>query len=309
MEIYWDLKTVRRSENSVLTVGTFDGVHQGHQYLIRELKTRAKKVDGQATLVTFRPHPQLVLSARDRPRLRILTTVEEKLELLEETGLDRVVVIPFTREFSQTPSEVFVRDILFATIGLREIVIGPDHAFGKDRRGNIDTLKRISAELGFAVDNPPPFEIEGMKVSSTRIRNLLDEGQIALANKLLGRYYFFSGRVVRGDGRGKQQGFPTANLESDSEDKLIPKDGVYAVFVRWESERLKGMMNIGYRPTFEGTKHTVEVHLFDFDRDIYDETLRVECVERIRDEKRFDSSDALRKQLEEDKRTSLQLLD
>jgi riboflavin kinase/FMN adenylyltransferase len=309
MEIFWDLKGVKRNQNSVLTVGTFDGVHLGHQFILAELKKRAGRYGAQTTLVTFRPHPQLVLKSSIKPNLKLLTTVEEKIDILKDLDIDRVVVIQFTKEFSNTPSNEFVQNILFNAIGFSEIVIGHDHAFGKNRAGNIKTLKMLGEELGFTVDELPAYTVDGTVISSTRIRDLLKEGKIKEANKLLGRNYFFSGKVVKGDGRGKILQFPTANLKPTSEDKLLPKDGVYAVFVYFGGNKYKGMMNIGVRPTFETIQHTIEIHILDFNQDIYNEVMKVEFVDRIRNEIYFSNSDELVNQLENDRIRSLGILE
>ncbi|MFQ5705924.1 MAG: bifunctional riboflavin kinase/FAD synthetase [bacterium] len=307
MEIYPDLNSVKKNSNSVITVGTFDGVHLGHQFILEELKKRAIRRGAASTLVTFKPHPQLVLNSK-KPDLKILTTLEEKIEILSQIQLDRVIIIPFTREFAKTPSHDFVRTILFDTIGFKEIVVGHDHAFGKDREGDMSTLRAMADELGFSVDNLPGYQLDGTVISSTKIRNLIAGDNIKEANKLLARNYFFSGKVVPGDGRGARQNFPTANLQIDSEDKLIPPDGVYAVHVRLSGEQYHGMMNIGVRPTFGERQHTIEVHIFNFDQDIYGETLRIECVEKIRNEIHFSNPGELVKQLEKDKTHCVTLL-
>ena len=311
MEIFWELRSVTKNPNSILTVGTFDGVHRGHLYIINELKKRAEKCKCITTLVTFHPHPQVVLKSPDKPTLKILTTIEEKLELLEKSGLNRVVIIHFTRKFAKTPAQEFVKSILHKTIGFREIVIGYDHAFGKDRQGNIETLQQLGAELNFKVDKLEPFVVDGMVVSSTLIRNLLLDGKVKLANKLLGRFYFLQGKVVKGEGRGQFLNFPTANIEIDSQDKLIPQDGVYTVLVTLEDgKKYQGMMNIGYRPTFNQQKleHTLEVHIFDFNQSIYNKKIKIEFVDKIRDEKKFSSPDELINQLKQDKEKSLTIL-
>lgn len=309
MEIFWDLKGVKRNQNSVLTVGTFDGVHLGHQFILAELKKRAGRRGAQSTLVTFRPHPQLVLKSSNKPNLKILTTVEEKISILKAIDIDRVVVIQFTKEFSNTTSNDFVQNILFNNIGFSEIVIGHDHAFGKNRAGNIRTLKMLGVKLGFTIDELPAYTVNGVVVSSSKIRELLKEGKIKEANKLLGHNYLFSGKVVKGDGRGTHLQFPTANVRPLSEVKLMPPDGVYAVFVYLEGGKYKGMMNIGVRPTFGTMQHTIEIHILDFTQDIYNEILTVEFVDRIRSEIPFSNSDELVNQLENDRRRSLNILE
>ncbi|MFQ5822756.1 MAG: bifunctional riboflavin kinase/FAD synthetase [bacterium] len=308
MEIYWDINRVKKYKNSVLTVGTFDGVHLGHQFIFEELNKRAVKLDAQTTLVTFKPHPQLVLKSLNKPKIRILTTIEEKIDILKSLNINRVVVIQFTKEFSKTSSYDFVHKYLYQTIGFNEIVIGHDHAFGKNREGDIKTLRTLGSELGFNVDELPTFKVDNIVVSSTKIRNLLQEGKVSHASKLLGRNYFFSGKVVKGDGRGKSFNFPTANIKPASEDKLIPQDGVYAVYTNFAGHKYQGMMNIGLRPTFGSLKHTIELHIFDFNKNIYGEELIIEFVDKIRNEIHFSNSDELVEQLEYDKEKSLQLL-
>lgn len=308
MDIFWDINSVKRYQNSVLTVGTFDGVHLGHQFILKELKRRANKPDTQTTLVTFRPHPQLVLKSLDKPKLQILTTIEEKIDILKASNINRVVVINFTEEFSKISSHDFVHKILFEKIGFNEIVIGHDHAFGKNREGGISTLRTLALELGFKVDELPALRVEGKVVSSSEIRGLLREGKVERASKLLGRNYFFSGQVVKGDGRGKSLSFPTANIKPASEDKLIPQDGVYAVYTHLGGEKYQGMMNIGSRPTFGALPHTVELHIFDFDKSIYGQNLKIEFVGKIRNEIRFANPHDLVQQLEKDKERSLAIL-
>ncbi|HEX9653412.1 MAG TPA: bifunctional riboflavin kinase/FAD synthetase [bacterium] len=308
MEVFRDLSGVRKDRECVLTVGTFDGVHRGHQFIIAELKKRAQAGGLRTTLVTFEPHPQLVLKSSAKPALQILTTIAEKLQILEQLNLDRVVVIEFTREFASTSSQDFVRRILFESIGFQEIVIGHDHAFGKNREGDIATLRQLAAEIGFRVDELPAFTIDDGVISSTAIRNLLHDGRVQEANRYLGQNYSLSATVIKGEGRGKRLNFPTANLKPDAESKLIPGDGVYAVHLKIAERLFKGMMNIGVRPTFGEMKHTIEVHIFNFDDAIYGKHLTVYFVDKIRDEMRFAGPAELIKQLEEDKTKSLKIL-
>lgn len=308
MEVFWDLNSVKRHRTAVLTVGTFDGIHRGHQFIIAELQKIAHKHALATTLVTFRPHPQFVLRSPNRPPLQTLTTIEEKIELLRNLGLDRVVVIKFDHEFSRISSVDFVRDILFEKIGFSHIVIGHDHAFGRDREGNIETLRKLAAEMDFDVERLPAFQLDQQKVSSTATRNLLLDGKIKEANHILGRNYSLTGEVVKGEGRGKGLDFPTANLESHSENKLIPGNGVYAVYVWHQNQKWRGMMNIGVRPTFGETRRTMEVHIMDFDQRIYGENLTIEFVDRIRNEMRFDDPQALINQLKKDREVSKRIL-
>lgn len=308
MEIFRDIANVKRLENAVLTVGTFDGLHLGHQFIVEKLKNRAEFFNAQTTLVTFNPHPQIVLKSPDKPDLKILTTVDEKIEILRTFDIDRLLVIEFTHEFSKTTPVEFVKKVLYETVGFKEMVTGHDHAFGKDRQGDFETLKKLAQELEFSVTELGPFKIEEDLVSSTKIRTLLLGGDIKSANKLLGRNYFVNGKIVGGEGRGRDLNFPTANIELDSRDKLIPGDGVYAVYAFLGSKKVAGMMNIGVRPTFVSGARVMEVNLFDFHETIYGEKMKIEFVERIRDEKKFSGPDELVAQLKKDQEKSLNIL-
>ncbi len=307
MEVFRNLKSVRKDNECVLTVGTFDGVHLGHQFIIADLKKRAAAGGLRTTLVTFEPHPQLVIQSQRKPDLKILTTVEEKLQILQTLQLDRVVVIEFTEAFSQTSSHEFVNKILFGTIGFQEIVIGYDHAFGKNREGDIATLRKLASDVGFRVDELPAFAMDETATSSTNIRNLLHAGNAKTASRYLGRNYALNATVIVGEGRGRRLNFPTANLQPVSNSKLIPGDGVYAVYVQLDQKKLKGMMNIGTRPTFGEQHHTIEVHIFDFSETIYGRQITVEFVDKIRDERRFASAEELMRQLEDDKNFCLNI--
>ncbi|MCH7678650.1 bifunctional riboflavin kinase/FAD synthetase [candidate division KSB1 bacterium] len=308
MEIFRDIANVKRLENAVLTVGTFDGLHLGHQFIVEKLKNRAEFLNAQTTLVTFNPHPQIVLKSPDKPDLKILTTVDEKIEILRTFDIDRLLVIEFTHEFSKTTPVEFVKKVLYETVGFKEMVTGHDHAFGKDRQGDFETLKKLAQELEFSVTELGPFKIEEDLVSSTKIRTLLLGGDIKSANKLLGRNYFVNGKIVGGEGRGRDLNFPTANIELDSRDKLIPGDGVYAVYAFLGSKKVAGMMNIGVRPTFVSGARVMEVNLFDFHETIYGKKMKIEFVERIRDEKKFSGPDELVAQLKKDQEKSLNIL-
>lgn len=290
---------IRRDERSVLTVGTFDGVHLGHQALLRYLRERAEAVGGIPTVVSFDPHPREVVTGEAVP---LLTTLEERAALLAEHGIERFVVLPFTRDLSMLDGEAYVREVLAGTIGLREIAIGYDHQFGRNRSGNRATLEAMGPELGFSVDVIPEQIVADATVSSTRVRNLLlDEGDVRAAAELLGRPYTLAGTVVRGDQRGRTIGYPTANLRALSDRKLVPRLGVYAVRARLGGTQHDAMMNVGRRPTFETDGAvSVEVHLFDFAEDLYGRDLTVTFVDRLRDERRFDGVEAIVAQLRQD---------
>jgi len=296
-EIGWD--DIEPDPQSVLTVGTFDGVHRGHQAIIEYLRTRSREKEGVSTLVSFDPHPRSVVHGKDVP---LLTTVRERADILEELGIDRLVVIPFSEEFAQLKPEKYVTEVLVQRIGLQEITVGYDHRFGRNRAGDVDLLRKLGPDYGFQVDVIPAQEVDHDVVSSRRIRTVLrEEGDVEKAEELLGRPYQLEGVVARGEGRGRQIGYPTANLALQDARKLIPKRGVYATLVQLpDGSRHGGMMNIGRRPTFDGMDVTVEVHLFDFDGDLYGERLSVQFLQRLRDEQKFDSPDALVMQLSED---------
>ena len=290
---------ITRDSRSVVTTGTFDGVHLGHQAILRYLVDRARDVGGVPTVVTFSPHPREVVGGDAVP---LLTSLDERADLLEALGVERFVVLPFTRDLSMLEPETYVESVLRDIVGLREIVIGYDHRFGRGRRGSRETLERLGTEAGFSVDVIPEQIEHGITVSSTQIRRLLLDGDAEAAAALLGRPYRITGLVVHGDARGRLIGYPTANVQPADPRKLVPKLGVYAVRVALRGgQRLGGMMNVGRRPTFE-TDGAVraEVHLFDFSGDLYGHTVALDVVARLRDEMRFDGVDALVQRLNED---------
>ncbi|MGH7492944.1 MAG: bifunctional riboflavin kinase/FAD synthetase [bacterium] len=307
-EVFFGLERIKTDPAGVLTVGAFDGLHLGHRAILEEVKREAKQRGGRTATVTFEPHPQLVLKKSGLPAIQILTTIEEKIARFEELGVDRLIVIPFTLAFAQTPSEVFVREILYHRLGMQAMVIGHDHGFGKNREGDVATLTRLGEELGFAVHELPPWEIEGAVMSSSRIRQALLQGQVEKSGAWLGHPYALSGRITRGEERGRAIGFPTLNLTPLHPHKLIPAQGVYAVRARLPEGEFGGMMNIGRRPTFDGGSCSLEVHVFDFARQAYDEICEVKFIARLREERKFDSVEALQAQLQHDKSASLHAL-
>lgn len=302
------LNNAERISNSVITVGTFDGVHAGHRAIVDTVVEKANKRDARSVLVTFDPHPRDIISPGD-DGIKLLTTLKERSEILDELGIDTMVVIPFDRDFSLLSSEEFVRDIIHKKIGVSEFVIGYDHQFGRNREGTIETIERLGEELGFDAYVVSKREVGAKTVSSTAIRNAIsEEGDVEEAAKFLQRPYRLNGTVVHGDKRGKEIGFPTANIKPEHANKIIPKDGVYAVKVRIDEDWFDGMMNIGTRPTFDGQVQTLEVHLFDFNKDIYGKEVQVRFFSRIRDEKRFDGKEELVEQLKHDEKQTKKML-
>ncbi|MGD8748247.1 MAG: bifunctional riboflavin kinase/FAD synthetase [Balneolaceae bacterium] len=302
------LKDVERNPNSVVTVGTFDGVHAGHRAIMDTVVSKAEEHDARSVIVTFDPHPRDIINPGDAG-IKLLTTLQERAEILNEIGIDTMVVIPFDRDFSLLSSEEFIRDIIYDKIGVSEFVIGYDHHFGRNREGTIETVERLGKELGFDAYVVSKREVGDKAVSSTAIRKAIsDEGNVEQAAEFLQRPYRLNGMVVHGDKRGKDIGFPTANIKPEHTNKIIPKDGVYAVRVRINGDWHNGMMNIGTRPTFDGKVRALEVNLFDFGRNIYGKEVQVRFFYRIRDEKKFEGIEALIDQLKRDEREARELL-
>ncbi|MDA8714654.1 bifunctional riboflavin kinase/FAD synthetase [Flavobacteriales bacterium] len=288
-------------KNPVVTTGTFDGVHFGHQKIIDRLKSVANKIGGESVLLTFHPHPRMVLFPNDED-LKLLSTREEKIKRLEAAGLDHLIIYPFSRKFSRRTATEYVRDLLVNEIGVKSLVIGYDHQFGRNREGNFEQLIELAGIYDFKLEEIPAQELDDVKVSSTKIRNALLQGDVKTASKYLGHDYKVSGIVVKGRQLGRELGFPTANISVLDRYKLIPGDGVYAVRVKVNKKNFKGMLNIGYRPTVGGLfKATMEVNIFEFNENIYGHYIGVEFVKRLRDEIKFDSMEELKVQLELDK--------
>ncbi len=309
MKVVRSLEEVLRNKNSVVTVGTFDGVHLAHRAIIREAVNRARMREGRSVVLTFDPHPKEVVPSPKGGEVRLLTTVQERVTTFASLGIDEVFVIPFTREFSQLSPREFYGQYVVNGTGVSEVVVGYDHMFGRGRSAGIEELMRMGKEFDFSVFAVHPFTVDGEPVSSTRIRRALAVGDLDHAQKLLGYRYGVSGIVVRGDRRGATLGFPTANITPDSLRKALPAYGVYVVAVGWNGSTFAGMMNIGVRPTVNTTRaETMEVHIFDFEGDLYGETLRVEFLRRLRDEQRFGSLEALVAQLRRDREASLDIL-
>lgn len=302
------LDDAARDINTVLTVGTFDGVHEGHKVLVRAVVKKAKERSARSVIVTFDPHPRDIINPGS-DGIELLSTLPERCELLADLGIDEMIVIPFDRDFSLLSSEEFVRDVIYNKIGVKEFIIGYDHQFGKDREGTIDTVRTLGEELGFTANIISRQEVENQTVSSTSIRKALQEkGNVDKASKFLGRYYILNGTVVHGDKRGGKIGFPTANIHTDQAKKIIPKKGVYAVWIRVDQEYYPAMMNIGMRPTFDGRDLTMEVHIFDFDKNIYGKEVQIQFVERLRGEQKFSGVDELKEQLKKDQSSAEKIL-
>ena len=308
MQVHIDINAIPSFKNAVITIGTFDGVHLGHQKIIEQLKKEAVAVKGEAVVITFEPHPRSVIHAHD---IHILNTLDEKIELLERAGIDHVVVIPFTEAFAQQTAVEYIENFLVKIFNPYTIVIGYDHKFGKNRSGNYVLLESLCLKYNFRVKEIPQEVLQEISISSTSIREALMNHNINKANTLLGYNYFFEGQVIEGNKKGRIIGFPTANLLIENKEKLIPADGVYAVTAslinkgNFIMNNVKGMMNIGMRPTFNTTQHSIEVHLFDFDERIYDKHLRVHVHQYLRSQQKFDNVEMLKEQLFADKAKAL----
>ncbi len=301
MQIVKNLDDFKPEGPVVLTQGTFDGVHLGHQKILDTVVEKARSIGGKSVLLTFYPHPRLVLYPEDN-ELKLITSIEEKAALLDEFGVDYMIVLPFTRELSRMTAHQFIEGILVDKLKIKTIIIGYDHRFGKNREGSIEEIERYSKRYGYTVQQIPEQDIDDCIVSSSKIRTALLGGDLEEANKLLGRTFTIKGNVIDGQKNGKKLGFPTANIEVSSDFKLIPKQGVYAVEVLLKNQRYTGMLNIGTRPTFKLGQVTIEVHIFDFSDEIYGQEIEILFVKRWRDERKFEELNALKTQLEADKR-------
>lgn len=337
MKIYNHIDEFQAIKNAVVTIGTFDGVHVGHQKILGRLKEIAQQVNGESVILTFFPHPRMILHPEDL-NLKMITTMAEKARLLELAGIDHLIITPFTRDFSNQTPEDYIKKVLVEKIGTKKIVIGYDHRFGKDRQGSLKDLQQFSLIYDFEVEEIPEQDVNDVAVSSTQIRSALLSGDVATANEFLGYAYTLTGRVVRGDQLGRTLGYPTANLFVEESYKLIPGDGIYAVLVevvggpksevgRPESESKnlelevstqdsgrntrylkKGMGYIGSRPTINGMTRNIEVNIFDFDEDLYNQKITLHFLHFVRQDEKFDSLDALKTQLAKDKIKTLELI-
>ena len=307
MKIYHNIADFKPVENAVVTIGTFDGVHFGHRKIINKIQELAREINGETVILTFFPHPRMILHPEDQD-IKLITTINEKAELLEGLGVDHLIVTPFSRDFSNLSALEYIHDVLVARIGAKKIVIGYDHRFGKDRKGGLLDLQRLSREFEYDVIEIPEQDINDVAVSSTKIRSALLNDEVDLANRYLGYAFFITGKVVRGDQIGRKIGYPTANILVPESYKLIPADGIFAVTVNVGDKTYKGMAYIGHRPTINGMSRNIEVNIFDFDHDIYDQTIRLNFHHFIRGDIKFNSLDELKVQLGKDQEEVTKIL-
>jgi riboflavin kinase/FMN adenylyltransferase len=307
MKIYHHIDEFEPVKNAVVTIGTFDGVHLGHRKIISRIKELADASGGETVILTFFPHPRMILHPED-DNIKLITTINEKASLMEQIGVDHLIITPFSRDFSNQSAEDYIRDILVNKIGTKKIVIGYDHRFGKDRRGGLDDLLHLAPIYGFDVIEIPEQDINEVAISSTRIREALLKADIELANTFLGYPFFITGKVIRGDQIGRQIGYPTANIQIEEKYKLIPADGIFAVKVQLNDMEYKGMAYIGSRPTINGMTRNIEVNLFDFNKEIYNETIRMEFHHFVRADVKFNGLDELKIQIAKDKEDVIRLL-
>ncbi len=300
MKIYHNLDSFQRLDYAVVTSGTFDGVHIGHKKILSRLQEISHQSGGETVVLTFWPHPRTVV-AEDSQTLQLLSTIEEKIELFAELGIDHLAIIPFTRSFSELTSQAFIQQILVEKIGTKKLVIGYDHRFGKNREGSFDFLKNNCSQYGFEVEEISRQDVDDLAISSSRIRRALLTGHIAEANELLGRPYTISGTVVKGKQLGRTIGFPTANVHPAESYKLIPQNGAYMIRATYKDEKFEGMLNIGVRPTVDGSMKTIEAHLFNFNKEIYGEDVQLELLHYIRPEQKFNGLPELMEQINLDK--------
>jgi riboflavin kinase / FMN adenylyltransferase len=307
MQVHYNLENLPQFKNAVITIGTFDGVHLGHQLIISTLITEANKANGESVIITFHPHPRKIVSSVVTG-IRLINTLTERIELLAKTGVNHLVVVPFTDYFANQTAEEYIKDFLVEKFNPYTIIIGYDHRFGKERMGNFKLMEDKAVDYNYQLKEIPEHLLDAVKVSSTNIRNAILHGQIEEANKLLGYTFFFEGEVVHGDKIGRTIGYPTANLKSINDEKIVLGDGIYAVYTTIENVEYKGMMSIGFRPTVNGKKRVVEVNVFDFNKEIYGNIIRVSVKKYLRSEVKFNGLEELKQQLHKDKQDSLATL-
>ena len=320
MQVHRDINNLPLFKNAVITIGTFDGVHTGHSQIIKQLREEAKNINGESVIITFDPHPRMVISpsprhspvvrGENKSEIKLLNTLDEKIELLEKKDIDHLVVVNFTRLFSEQSAEEYIKDFLTEKFHPHTIIIGYDHHFGNERKGNYKLLEAYADECNFLVKEIPEHVLNQVAISSTKIREALLQCDIETANKYLGYDYFFEGTVVEGNKIGRTIGYPTANLELPGENKLVPGNGIYAVQLAINNEQLamKGMMSIGVRPTIGERERTIEVNIFDFNKDIYEESVRVYVKKYLREEKKFSGLEELKNAIAQDKINTLKYL-
>jgi riboflavin kinase / FMN adenylyltransferase len=328
MQVHRDIENLPKFTNAVVTIGTFDGVHVGHRQIINKLKVEALKIKGESVIITFHPHPRKVISSAILG-VRLINTLDEKIEVLSGLGIEHLVIVPFTDAFANQPAEEYIRDFLYEKFHPDTVIIGYDHRFGRERLGDYKLMEKMAPRYGFKIKEIPKHIIDEIAISSTNIREAILHTDIEMANKLLGYTFFFEGEVVHGNKLGRQLGYPTANLKIHDAEKVIPGDGIYAVYVsikksnpdnkqdpaevnsfpiEIEDVQYKGMMSIGFRPTVDGKKRVIEANIFDFDRDIYGRTVRVYVKKFLRAEVKFNTLEELVKQIDLDKVESLKVL-
>ncbi|GAB3027320.1 bifunctional riboflavin kinase/FAD synthetase [Niabella terrae] len=313
MQIHYDINRLPAISNAVITIGTFDGVHEGHKKIISQLVDTARQAGGSSVIITFDPHPRKIV-ASSILGIRLINTLAEKTELLAALGVDHLVVTPFTEVFANQEPEVYLQDFLIGKFRPHTIIIGYDHRFGKNRAGDYKLLENMQTTYGYQLREIPKHILDDIAISSTRIRESILKGDTATTNHLLGYDFFFEGEVVHGDKLGRELGYPTANLKIENPEKILPADGIYAVYAALKQAdgsfgpRIKGMMSVGFRPTVDGSKRVVEVNLFDFSATIYGKTLRVYVKQFLRAEEKFDSLEALVRKIDQDKQDSLKVL-
>lgn len=307
MEIIYNLSDLKKEERLIATIGSFDGIHLGHRKIVETVLKRGKEENAKTSLITFEPDPKVYFSKKNISN-GILTTSEDKIGILKEFSLDKLIFIPFDKKVAGMSPELFLKEIVINQIGAFRLIIGYDHAFGKDRSGTLPVIKKLSNTYGFEIEIIQPFMVEKTIVSSTLIRNLLTDGKVEKARFFIGRYYALQSTVVKGKGRGQKIGFPTANFSLTGMNKLIPKTGIYAARISLEGEFFWGMVYIGNKPTFNEKELCVEVHIFNYKNELYGRKLTVEFLKRIRDDKKFKNAEELKIQMENDKKETLYFL-
>ena len=306
MKIYRSIEEYDEDKRSAVTIGTFDGIHLGHQEILSRLIESSKNKDLNSVVLTFFPHPRIILNKYNE--VKMIDTLDEKIIHLNEIGIDSLIIHPFDRNFSLLSANQFIKDFLVEKLKIKHIIIGYDHRFGKGREASVTDLKNYANDYDFTVEEIKAQEIEKITISSTKIRNSINQGDIKTTKKYLGRYFMMTGKVVKGDGLGKKINYPTANIFIEETYKIIPKDGVYLVETIIKDKLFNGMMNIGHRPTIGTKNKSIEVHLFNFKKDIYNQVISIKMISKIRDEKKFSSIQALKEQLVKDENYCLKLI-